>query len=315
MKRIAIFWAAALLSLVSCGPQAFLMDVEMRHPSKSGLDLARKSMAVVYLDNGSPADSAFNGAMASSFARSLEKDYFGGDEVIPLYRMAKGTGNYAAKDSLVRLVMETGEDVVFLFDSTEFGEMSAGENQRSTYPANSDSAYVSRVTLPFRISLYAYDSMNKRDTVLSFNGGNVIRPGVYHDGRLGPGELSERVWDYVAPAAETVGAQATGKFLSQWQKESFYIIYYEQAEWERAATLAYNYEWKEAVELWMKLYTKALDVKSQKQKRSCAAYNIGLGCFMLGQSELALRWLDRSDADQILSVTQSLRQTIQSQTR
>ena len=36
---------------------------------------------------------------------------------------------------------------------------------------------------------------------------------------------------------------------------------------------------------------------------------------MLGQNELALRWLDRSDADQILSVTESLRKIIQSQSR
>lgn len=313
MKRIAIL--LALFTLASCGPQAFLMDVEMRHPSKSGLDLARKSMAVVYLEADSPADSAFNGAMASAFARGLERDYFGGEELIPIYRMTKGQGNYAAKDSLIRLVMETGEDVVFLFDTTEFGQMGAGESTRTTLPADSDSAYVRRVSLPFKISLYAYDSMNKRDTVFNFHGSNLIRPDVYHGATLDDEALAGRVWDYVAPAAETVGTQATGKFLSQWQKESFYIVYYEQAEWERAATLAYNYEWKDAVDLWMKLYTKALDVRHHAQRRSCAAYNIGLGCFMLGQNELALRWLDRSDSDQILSVTQTLRQIIQSQTR
>lgn len=310
MKRISILLALLLGALVSCGPQAFVMDVEMRQPSKSGLDLARKTMAVVYLDNGTPADSAFNGAMASAFARSMEKDYFDGDEVISLYRMTKTDGNYAARDTMVRLAMETGEDVVFLFDSTDFGELQVGDNKPTGRPAGSDSAYVSTVSVPFTIRLSVYDSMNKRDTVYSYHGTNVLQPSVYNAGN---GDIPYRVWDYVAPAAENIGTQVTTRFLSQWQEQSFYIVYYEQSDWEEAATLAYNYEWKEAVDRWLKLYSRAIG--GDAQRRSCAAYNLGLGCFMLGQNELALRWLDRSDADQILSVTESLRKIIQSQSR
>ena len=45
---------SALFALVSCAPQAFVVSPEMRGPSKSGLNLAGKSLAVVYLTDGNP---------------------------------------------------------------------------------------------------------------------------------------------------------------------------------------------------------------------------------------------------------------------
>ena len=310
MKRMELILAAAMLALASCSPQAFTMDIEMRHPSKSGLDLAHKSMAVVYLDNGTPADSAFNSALASGFARRMEADYFGGEEVIRIYRMPKGQGDYSSRDTLANLIMDTGDDVVFLFDSTEFGEIGESDNRASGLEAGIDSSYVSTPSIPFKLQLYAYDSMNKEDKVLSFNGSNVIRPRVYNDGSLDREQLVSQVWNYVGPAAEAVGGQATGKFLSEWKEESFVVIYYEQEAWLDAARKAYNYQWDEAVDAWLKLYKESADVRGNAEKRSCAAYDIALGCFLLGQDALALKWLDRSDADQVLSVNEPLRNRI-----
>ena len=58
---------SALLALVSsCAPQAFVVSPEMRGPSKSGLDLAGKSIGVVYLTDGNPRDEAFNASAAAS---------------------------------------------------------------------------------------------------------------------------------------------------------------------------------------------------------------------------------------------------------
>ena len=72
MKRI-IWLAAALLGLVSCSPEIYTYYLEVRQPSDSGMDLARKSMALVYMDSDVPADTAFNRSMASSLARALEE--------------------------------------------------------------------------------------------------------------------------------------------------------------------------------------------------------------------------------------------------
>ena len=46
MKRSTLLLGAALL-LAACSPETFTMNIEMRYPSKCGLDISRKSMAVV----------------------------------------------------------------------------------------------------------------------------------------------------------------------------------------------------------------------------------------------------------------------------
>ena len=75
---------AALMALASCAPQAFVVRSEMRGPSKSGLSLAGKSMAVVYLTDGNPRDTLFNASAAGGFASRLEEEYFGGKREIEL---------------------------------------------------------------------------------------------------------------------------------------------------------------------------------------------------------------------------------------
>ena len=37
-----------LLAAVSCSPSRYMIDVEMRHKSKAGVDLTGKNVAVVY---------------------------------------------------------------------------------------------------------------------------------------------------------------------------------------------------------------------------------------------------------------------------
>ena len=76
---------AALMALASCAPQAFVVRSEMRGPSKSGLSLAGKSMAVVYLTDGNPRDTLFNASAAGGFASRLEEEYFGGEREIELF--------------------------------------------------------------------------------------------------------------------------------------------------------------------------------------------------------------------------------------
>ena len=49
MKRIFPFILSLSLLLASCGPSRYAVQVEMRHPSKSGLELTGKNLSVVYL--------------------------------------------------------------------------------------------------------------------------------------------------------------------------------------------------------------------------------------------------------------------------
>ena len=64
------------LALAACSPQTLTMSVDMRHPSKSGIDLGRKTISIVYMDDGE--HGSFSNGVASALARSLEDDYFAG---------------------------------------------------------------------------------------------------------------------------------------------------------------------------------------------------------------------------------------------
>lgn len=298
--------ASALFALVSCAPQAFVVSPEMRGPSKSGLNLAGKSMAVVYLTDDNPRDTLFNASAAGGFASRLEEDYFGGEREVGLFTARGGDGvQYASKDSLVSLVMETGKDVVFVIDIPELGIPSINDPVKVTgRVAPKDSAYVSTASVPFNTRIFVYDSMGKEDKVYAFAGGRNVRVDVYSDGRTSKDDLMGKVWSNIASGAENAGYVAAKSFMSTWKSDDFYVIYYDASEdaWDKGAEYAYSYKWKEAIDQWMKL----LDCRSD-EKKACAAYNIALGCFMCGQPSLALEWLDRSDSYTPVSLSKTLR--------
>lgn len=59
---------------------------------------------------------------------------------------------------------------------------------------------------------------------------------------------------------------------------------------------------------------KLLDTNNNL-RRSCAEFNIAAACFLMGDNELALKWLDSSDEDYPISLSSTLRKRIQSRTR
>lgn len=235
---------AGLLAAASCGPSSYTMYADMRMPSESGLDLAGKSMSVAYLDKGDKLDSLFNANMSQGFTRKLEEYFFEGEEAIPVYSIAAdASANYAGRDSLVMLIMETDVDVIFLLDSHK--------------------------AKLHEVELHVYDSMRSEDEVLSLSG------------RVGS-----------ADRAEYAGELSAAKFKPQWATQSFTMYYYDTSVWETALEKACEMQWQQAVELWI----SCLDTKNL-WKRACAEYNIALGCYMMGQYDLALEWLDSADAD------------------
>lgn len=312
-KVIAI--ASALLALASCAPQAFVVRPEMRTASKSGLNLAGKSMAVVYLTSGEPHSDKFNAALADGFATRLEEDYFGDERMIELFTMPSKSGSdYSAKDTLVRLVMESGKDVVFLFDLPELSEPEVGEPLKVTgnkRKVGADSTHISNVAMKFVTKVYIYDSMNKEDKVFAYSGGKTLSTEVFNDGATGKERIALRSLESIPEIAGKAGGLAANSFLSTWKQDSFLVIYYEGAEsaWNRAAERAYSFEWDKAISEWLTLVNN-----KSAEKRACAAYNIALGCFMSGLPDLALEWLDRSDKDMPVSISKDLRHKIKEYT-
>ena len=68
---------------------------------------------------------------------------------------------------------------------------------------------------------------------------------------------------------------------------------------------AEQYDWKGAIDTWISL----LDT-NDLMKRSCAAFNISVACYMMGDYQLAKEWLDRSDKDNKLPISDAMHKRI-----
>ena len=305
MKKDILVLLALLLA--SCSPQLFTMNIDMRHPSSSGIDFAGKTISVVYLDDLSGRDSVFSPSVAEGFAQAMEKDYFGGARAVEMYRMEKDFGgNYAAKDTLVNLIMDSGDDVVFLFDAPEYGQTACGD-RKVISGVPKDSSNVMTVKVPYTMNLYVYDSMGK-DTVQVFKSSGEIGHKMVCSPDQSDEDVAWKVWPELRSSGTRIGTRCSKDFVSTWKTEQYGFYYYENpTAWITAAQAAYDYRWHEAIKTWMTL----LDTKNM-EKRSYAEYNIATACYLMGDYTLAEKWLDRSAKDYSHSLISVLRKRINS---
>ena len=295
----------AALMLVSCGPSKHAVHVEMRHPSKTGVSLAGKNVAVVYLEGDNAVSSEFCESMADGFAYTLEQDYGPGTQM-SIFRMRSLEGaDYSKKDSLFNILMDTGTDVVFLFDTVRFGTMTVGGPSRVSYPSSPDSSFVSNGNIPYTMKLYCYDGMNKEDRVQAFGGTAIARPEVYSNGKDDSTVATSKAWKSLGIEGWDAGVKIADSFKSQWKHEQYSIIYYEGEKWYAALEKAEQYDWKGAIDIWMGLLST-----NDLMKRACAEYNISVACYMLGDYALAKEWLDLSDKENKLPLSDALRKRI-----
>ena len=289
--RISVIAAAALL-LAACSPMTYPIQLEMRHPSASGLNLSGKSIAIGCMSGTGASDSLFTVAAASGLARTLEADYFGGEEVIPIFQVPQ-TGEISM-ELMMKYFMDSGQDVFFLMGAPEYGSVSLGVNSPArgviTTP---DSAFVAPCTVPFSLKMWVFDSLEGKDTFHSYKGGSTIKINVYNNGMLtGDGLMSETLRQ-AAGHADRVGIQLGGSFVSTWKLEQYSLYYYDDystQDWFKPLDEAEKFNWTKAVDLWTP-FLKSRDY----QKRACASYNIAVAFYMRGDYELALRWLDQAD--------------------
>lgn len=265
----------ALLSAVSCAPSRYMIDVEMRHKSQAGVDLTGKNVAVVYGSVPEYPYNVFVESLADGFAWNLKADYQNTIDSVGVFGLDVPASAYASRDSLVSLLIETGSDVVFLFDKIDFGEISSGS---------------SGVVMPFNVSLCCYDAMNREDRMLSFSGNSTARSSSLEG-------LPGEAWE----AGKTVASS----FKPEWKHEQYSIYYFNADKWLDALVKAEMYDWKGAMDVWFD-FLSSNDV----MKRSCACYNIATACYMSGDYELATQWLDKSDKENSLPLSPVLRKRI-----
>jgi len=305
--------ALAALSLVACSPSIYNLQLEMRHPSSSGLDLNRKSMAIAYMKGSGSADSLFSLTVASGLARILEKDYFGGEEVIPIFQVPES--DPVSLELMHQYFMDSDQDVLFLLAPPEIGAIALGHNRSvsARLVHSVDSAFTCQAHIPFQQKLYVFDSMEGTDTFHSFKGGSTIQLDVYNSGSLTQDGLRNEALIQAAYHADRVGIQLGNSFVATWKLEQYSLYYFDDfssQDWGKPIYEAMEFHWVKAINLW-EPFLKLKDY----QKRACASYNIAVAYYMLGDYELALKWLDQADRMSALDLSPGLRKRILDRSR
>jgi hypothetical protein len=236
------------------------------------MELAGKIVSVISMDGEDERENLVCGNMADAFAKALEEGYGTGEGSVGLFCVDRNS-DYTSRDSLVSLLMQTGSDVVFLMDVSSSGSMtSAG--------------------LPVKVSIYAYDAMDKEEKVKHFTGTKV---------------LAASTDEGLVEEASKTGKLVADPFESQWKQEQYSVAYYDTAKWYESVIRAEQYDWKGAMDIWIEL----LDTRDLMKKAS-AEYNIAVACYMMGDYYLAEEWLERSDADNKLpTLSDGLRKRIE----
>lgn len=293
--------------ILSCGPSRHAIHVEMRKPSKSGIEFAGKNISVVYLENDNIFSNGLSEGIADGLAYSLEQDYGTGEGSVGIYRMRVADGgNYSSRDTMVNLVIDTGADVVFLVDTLSTGLMTMGGATSVAAASSPDSTYISTGHLSFTMKMYCFDAMNMDEKIYTFSGSSVAVPYAYSDGRQSEDTIMERAIASLPELGFEAGTKISSSFKSQWKHEQYSVVYFDSEKWYRAMEYADNYYWKDAMTIWMELLET-----NDMLKRSCAAYNLAVASYMLGDCDLASQWLDRSDADNRLPMSDTLRKRIE----
>ena len=307
MKLLKVLAVIAALVAVSCGPSRHSIHVEMRYPSKAGIELAGKTISVVYLENQDQIATEFNSSMADGFAFALEEEYGTGEGSVPVYSMKRSTdGNYADKDTLFRLLMDTGTDVVFLLDTVSLGNLRVDGATKIASAVSSDSSYLSVAHMPFRMKMYSFDAMDQTATVRNYGGSSEAQPLVYSDGKDDSNTKFVKAMAALPAAAWETGKEISDSFRSQWKHEQYSLAYFDNEKWYTSLDRAEVYDWKGAMDIWLELLET-----NDLLKRSCAEYNIAVACYMLGDYNLASEWLDLSDKDNLLPLSDALRKRIE----
>jgi hypothetical protein len=191
-----------------------MLELEMRHPSRAGVDLTGKNVTIFYGQGDNSRNDMVLESMAKGMALSIKDRYKDSVGEVKVSSLGSAT-EYANRDSLLTLLIKTGADLVFLMDKVTL--------QSST---------VSFI-------LYCYDGMNQEDKVQLFSGSSVLESVTDYD------QLKAQGWE--------AGKEIALAFEPQWKQEQYSLYYFDSEAWYDAIYKAEAFDWKGAIDIWIGL--------------------------------------------------------------
>ena len=234
-------------------------------------------------------DSVRVGNVAIGFAEQLEADKGLSSGDVPVYAVAaEDYWNYDSegnrvydRDFVKSLSVDTGADLLFFMNSIKF-------TNYSTEPLSLYEGYDGyNVTLPYTVGM---DIFKGRDIVRLHTSLVADTLYLFVDSSVSETNIGGVVARRLPEVSKHIGKELAKLLSHHWVTQQRILLTYEgNTQWEDAYVLAEEFLWRDAIEIWMKFATS-----KDSKKAAFAAYNIAVGCEMLEQFELALKWINYS---------------------
>ena len=287
MKYIQRYGFLALLGLVlaGCGvPQAMLFNVEVMTPKAFVLELDEQNTSVVATYDIHVKDSSAMARIASGAAAYLEEKNALEEGSVGAYTIPaeeyKGTED---KEYLEQLMMATGSGVLVILDGLNLDRFTISREFNGMLGTGTF------VTMRGKVSMTVYDAI--ADSTL-FN--KTVSDSLFFKIPYEESLSENSVKSFIA-ANDTIIMTAFGQKLADhlcnnWVEEEWMLIDYpEESVWHNAYKDAMDFKWEEAIKAWM-----PMTEDKNGEKASYAAFNIAVACQMLGQTDLAIEWINYS---------------------
>lgn len=288
MKRILhkykpLIYCAAFLLAGCATPQAMLFDVDVMQPKDFTFEVMDQSASVVATYNKNSKDSLLAAEIARGTARAIEiynaiEDGSVGAFTIPAEEYS-GT-----KDTLYleQLMLATGSHYLLLLSDIETEDLRVARSLQGGSPM-----FFGR--MPVKAHLDIYNAISE-ETVYSklFKDTLMIRIPEGPDGSYTQSYVASFLKENDSLFMHLLGRKIAESISTTWETEEWMLVDYPSDEkWHSAYKNAMDFKWEEAVKGWLPLAEDKDSVKA-----SCAAFNIAVACQMLGNTELALSWID-----------------------
>ena len=265
-----------LIALGSCAPMPYYFNVDIRNQSELDYNINGKKVALFSVMPKGDKDSISATAIAIGAAKKIEEDNGYTKGTIPVYSLFSEETDLSSYASIFKIAQGTSSDVLLFVKDLKL----------SSFSVESPSLTGQLVILPFDAKYYIFDK-NKIKAIYNSEPTDSLIWSIISDAPVGVSLAINKAKTTLNKMFIDVGAEFASQVSTQWIPQERMLVLFDSSKWMKARDLAMDFKWEEAMDIWM-AEVKSSDVR----KSAAAAYNIALACDILGDYDIADKWLD-----------------------
>lgn len=287
MKYIQRYGFLALVGLALTGcamPQAMLFNVDVLQPKAFTLAVDEQPVAVVAAYKDKDADSTASAILALGAARSIETSNALEEGAVGAFTIPQDEYPGASdKEYMEGLMLATGSGTLVIIKDISYGKL-------ALFKDFDEKANVSTIGMQtIMANMEVYDAITDT-TIYSALITDSLHFRFPANQDLSQKGISSFLAEHDSLLVSSMGALLAKHISNQWIEEEWMLIDYpEEPVWHNAYKDAMDFKWDKAINVWM-----PMTEDKNPEKASYAAFNIAVACQMLGETDLAIGWVEYS---------------------